>query len=140
MKFKCVLALVLLCLSSVVHAALTVNVFDWEAGTHTSFYECEIDFWHAEAYVDRDQNDGNYLYVACADWDEASPAPSESLRYETRGISHDEIYVTSGAKEFEGLGCYVTEHSLGTSNDAIRVECPVDEELRAGQGFESKKS
>jgi hypothetical protein len=129
-------ALLSLIASTPACAALTVNVYEWETGSKTTFTGCEISFWHAEAYVDRDMNDGNYLYVDCADYDQGVPAPSEEPRYESRGISHDEIIVTAGEFSFEDYGCYVTEQTLGTGAESIRVECPTAVELRGS--FESK--
>lgn len=130
-------ALLALVVSTSACAALTVNVYEWEGGTKTTFTECEIAFWHAEAYADRNQDDGNYLYVDCADHDVDVPAPSDEPRYETRGIQHDEIIVTAGEHSFEDYGCFVTENTLGTSPQSIRIECPVAIELRGG--FETKQ-
>lgn len=132
--FASLLALVL---SAPVSAALTVTAYDWDVGSKTTFTDCAIDFWHAEAYVDRDMNDGNYLYVSCEDSDTGVPAPSEEPRYESRGISHDEMFIGDTVNDFEGFGCYVTEHVLGTANDSIRVECPINLELRGS--FEGKQ-
>lgn len=116
-----------------------IKFMRWQTHEKTVFYDCSIGFWSFTAHINRDYNDGNYLYMVCDDNELADFEGWEVPTYQVQGMSYDEIGIVGTGSYVELHNCFVTRFEAGYGaphpDTSMIIECP-ESSSQFKNGFE----